>query len=447
VKTPLLSAANWGGQPLHPRGNFEGFVRAAAKDKWLEVHGIEHWTHFYTDYGVALQKRFLGHFLKGEDTGWDRQPPLQLQIRHPGEKFVERHEHEWPLARTQWTKFHLDPASGSLARDPIQAEASASFDALGDGLMFLTPPLEQEMEITGPSAAKLVVSSSTSDADLFVVIQVFAPDGKEVVFQGALDPHTPIAQGWLRASHRKLDKKLSTEYRPYHSHDEKQLLSTMHEELIIASKIFPSNWFYFFSTLDSNARRKLHYGESYESEEANPGFGLRGTNYLLKNTLVLDRELLGLYQAYQKLNQVNHSFKMPLLFPFITTVEDAVLFEQVINEKYPDMLFDTWLHLSSIECLSATKQTRYWQPAGVVIDLDYLLSAWHGQDPQQQTTHQATSYAHSSLWPYLTELLKDIELPTKVICRQLSRSIMPNITALNPETIITTPAHLTAARS
>ncbi len=71
--------------------------------------------------------------------------------------------------------------------------------------MFLTPPLEQETEITGPSAAKLVVSSSTSDADLFLVIQVFAPDGKEVVFQGALDPHTPIAQGWLRASHRKLD--------------------------------------------------------------------------------------------------------------------------------------------------------------------------------------------------------------------------------------------------
>src|SRR5256886_4280112 len=31
VKTPFLSAANWGGQPLHPRGNFESFVRAAAK--------------------------------------------------------------------------------------------------------------------------------------------------------------------------------------------------------------------------------------------------------------------------------------------------------------------------------------------------------------------------------------------------------------------------------
>jgi len=48
---------------------------------------------------------------------------------------------------------------------------------------------------------------------------------KEVVFQGALDPHTPIAQGWLRVSHRKLDPKLTLPYRPYHTHDEKQPLT------------------------------------------------------------------------------------------------------------------------------------------------------------------------------------------------------------------------------
>jgi predicted acyl esterase len=45
-----------------------------------------------------------------------------------------------------------------------------------------------------------------------------------VVFQGAIDPHTPLAQGWLRASHRKLDPARSTPYRPYHTHDELQPL-------------------------------------------------------------------------------------------------------------------------------------------------------------------------------------------------------------------------------
>jgi predicted acyl esterase len=210
---------------LHLRGNVEGFVNSASNDKWLEMHGDRHWTLFYTDYGIALQKRFFGHFLKGEDTGWTRQPKVTLQVRHPGEKFVERHEHEWPLARTQWTTFHLDLSGGALQRAAPGKAETAEFDALGDGLTLLTPPLDEETEITGPSVAKLNVSSSTIDADIFLVLRVFAPDGEEVVFHGALDPHTPVGQGWLRASHRKLDPARSLPYRPYHSHDETQPLT------------------------------------------------------------------------------------------------------------------------------------------------------------------------------------------------------------------------------
>ena len=103
-------------------------------------------------------------------------------------------------------------------------EGSVTFDAMGDGVTFISRPVEKETEITGPLAARLTVSSSTTDADLFLVFRVFTPDLREITFQGAIDPHTPIAQGWLRASHRKLDAKLSTEYRPYHSHDELQPL-------------------------------------------------------------------------------------------------------------------------------------------------------------------------------------------------------------------------------
>jgi predicted acyl esterase len=240
VVTPFLSAANWGGQGLHPRGNFEGFGRAAAKDKWLEAHGIEHWTHFYTDYGRTLQLRFFDHFLKGEANGWDKQPRVLLQVRHPGERFVERAENEWPLARTEWTKFYLDPADFLLKREPAVTGAAITFDALGEGVTFLTPPLERETEVTGPSAAKLLVSSSTSDADLFLVLRVFSADMKEIVFQGAIDPHTPIGQGWLRASHRKLDAALSTPYRPYQTHDESWPL-TPGEPVELDVEIWPTS--------------------------------------------------------------------------------------------------------------------------------------------------------------------------------------------------------------
>jgi predicted acyl esterase len=223
IKVPLFSSANWGGQPLHPRGNFEGFARAASKDKWLEVHGIEHWTHFYTDYGREQQKQFFDYSLHGKDTGWSRQPRVRLQVRHIN-KFVERAESEWPLKRTKWTKLYLHPDEASLKEKRATNKNTRSFEAMSDGVTFLTAPLANETEITGPSALKLFVSSSMPDADIFVVVRVFSPDLKEVVFQGAIDPHTPIGQGWLRASHRKLDKKLSKPWRPCHAHDKKQPL-------------------------------------------------------------------------------------------------------------------------------------------------------------------------------------------------------------------------------
>ena len=224
VTVPFLSAANWGGQGLHPRGNFEGFVRAASKQKWLEAHGIEHWTHFYTDYGVAIQKRFFAHFLKGEANGWAHQPRVLLQVRHI-DRFVERAEESWPLPRTVWTKLYLDPAGQTLSPTAPAMSGAIEYAALGDGVTFLSAPVAKETELTGPSAVKLFVSSSATDADLFVVLRVFSPDLKEVVFQGAIDPHTPIGQGWLRASHRKLDPALTLPYRPYHTHDEKQPLT------------------------------------------------------------------------------------------------------------------------------------------------------------------------------------------------------------------------------
>jgi len=223
INVPLLTAANWGGNGLHLRGNVNGFVRAASSQKWLEIHGREHWTEFYTDYGVGLQKRFFDHFLKGEANGWDTEPPVRLWVRHL-DRFEPRSEREWPLARTEWRTLFLDCDDLTLRPEQPQAKSAHSYAGFSDGVTFLLPVEAEDVEITGPLAAKLFVSSETVDADLFLIIRLFSPDLREVVFQGALDPHTPIAQGWLRASHRKLDPKQSSFYQPYHPHDEIQPL-------------------------------------------------------------------------------------------------------------------------------------------------------------------------------------------------------------------------------
>jgi uncharacterized protein len=219
IVVPLLSAANWGGMGCHTRGNFEGYLAAGSTQKWLEVHGDTHFAPFYRNAGINLQKCFFGHFLKGEDTGWDRQPPVELDIRRPGENFTTRAEREWPLARTKWTRYYLDPEAHTLTTQPTQAE-SIEYDTSGDGVIFTLPVSNEEVEITGPIVARLFVSSDTTDADLFLALRLFDPSGTEVLFIGTNDPRVCIGLGWLRASQRKLDPERSLPYRPYHTHDE-----------------------------------------------------------------------------------------------------------------------------------------------------------------------------------------------------------------------------------
>ncbi|HEY7325882.1 MAG TPA: CocE/NonD family hydrolase [Streptosporangiaceae bacterium] len=225
ITVPVLSAANWA-HHLHTRGNFEGYVRAGSAQKWLEAHGLQHWVEFYTDYGLALQKRFFGHFLRGDDTGWDEQPPVLLQVRHVDGSFEQRAEQEWPLARTRWTRFHLDIGTGQLALTPPDGTpCTVNFDSTGNGLVFWTPPLETGLEITGPGAARLTIASSTADADVFVTLRVADPDGRDVTFVSGQDPRGCVGFGWLRASQRKTDPERSLPWRPWHTHDERQPLT------------------------------------------------------------------------------------------------------------------------------------------------------------------------------------------------------------------------------
>jgi predicted acyl esterase len=220
IEVPILSSGNLGGQGLHLRGNVEAYLAAGSEQKWLELHGHPHWALYYTDYANDLQRRFFDYFLKGEGDWAETQPPVQLQVRRPGESFEVRAEREWPLARTEWRTLYLDPADGALAEEPGEATA-VEYRAFGEGVMMAMEPFAAETEVTGPLAARLFVSNSTEDTDVFLVLRLLDPDGKEVHFHGATEPKQPISQGWLRVSHRALDPGRSLPYRPYHPHTER----------------------------------------------------------------------------------------------------------------------------------------------------------------------------------------------------------------------------------
>lgn len=220
IEVPFLSAGNWGGLGLHLRGNVEAFARAASRQKWLEMHTDTHFASMYLPDAVALQMKFFGHFLKGEANGWDSQPPIILTIRDPRGPF-RRDEHEWPLARTQWTRYYIDSGAATLSVTAPGVEQKIDYEALGSGVTLRSAPFAHDTEFTGPVAAKLYVSTTTADMDLFLTLRLFDPDDKEVTFIGANDPMAPVSQGWLRVSHRKIDLERSRPEKPYHPHDER----------------------------------------------------------------------------------------------------------------------------------------------------------------------------------------------------------------------------------
>ncbi|MBJ8192506.1 acyl esterase, partial [Bacillus cereus] len=83
---------------------------------------------FYTAQGRELQKKFLDYWLKGIDTGIMREPKVKLAIPRGGNNYTWRYENEYPLKRTQWTRFYLDASSNLLSQEPPQAKAQLCYE-------------------------------------------------------------------------------------------------------------------------------------------------------------------------------------------------------------------------------------------------------------------------------------------------------------------------------
>jgi predicted acyl esterase len=268
VQVPLLSAGNWGGMGLHLRGNIEAFLDAGSHEKWLTIHTGTHFQSFYEPRWIEVQQRFLDRYLKGEQNGWENTPPVQITVRRPDGESL-RYEKEWPLARTEWTHYYLASEGQQLLSRPPEG-GQTSYQALSDGVDF-SVTFDKATEITGPIAARLFVSSSTSDMDVFVTLRAFAPDGKEITFHGANDPAAPLAQGWLRASHRRLDTSKSLPYRPWHTHDTAEPL-TPGEVYPLDVEIWPTN---FVFPPDYRLELRVQ-GKDFERKEVKSGMSGSG---------------------------------------------------------------------------------------------------------------------------------------------------------------------------
>jgi len=109
--------------------------------------------------------------------------------------------------------YRYAPGVGSQERGgykllEVPASSWADKPPAGTSASFTTAALTADKVLAGPASVDLHLSSTAPDTDLEITLSEVRPDGKEMFVQ----------QGWLRASHRKEITDLSTEVRPFQSH-------------------------------------------------------------------------------------------------------------------------------------------------------------------------------------------------------------------------------------
>lgn len=272
IEVPLLSVGNWGGILLHLRGNLEGYTHAGSKFKYLRMITGRHDLPFYYDEEVEIQRSFLDAFLKGEDRdGWSQEgkvPSVSLVLRKgnvgfnnaEAEKaYPRREETEWPIARTQYTRFHLTPdlaLQPTAPSQPLPAK-KVTYRALGtmaspQFVQFTTPAFAAETEITGHIVAHLNVSvtpdpssaTTPSDIDLFLTLRHLGPDGREIFYTGTAGDPVPLTKGWLRTSLRKVNTEhhKHRDWLPQRDYTSKDVLSVIQGEVYAVDvEVWPTN--------------------------------------------------------------------------------------------------------------------------------------------------------------------------------------------------------------
>ncbi|MCM2410772.1 CocE/NonD family hydrolase [Streptomyces sp. RKAG290] len=242
VTVPLWSvAATTHLAHFHQLGSSEAYLATPTPHKKLDFW--EDW--FQKSYAadtVIRHKAFFDHWLKGIDNGIMDTPPVRLEIRTGNGSSYIQEENEWPIARTNYTKWYFDASPSDWAGDPARTDYlrlsssepgsereegySAdveSADPRATGLSFISEPVAEDSVLAGYGKAVLWVSSTSEDMDIYVSVRVIDEQDREVDFLGITTMNypgriAPMTKGWLKVSHRKLDTARSTPYTPKHTH-------------------------------------------------------------------------------------------------------------------------------------------------------------------------------------------------------------------------------------
>ena len=230
------------------------------------IHGAQHRSaHGQVEFGEAAaikdhlgwRREWYDHWLKGIENEVGREAPFATPVRifimgtGDGHKTDDgklyhggfwRDEQEWPLARTKYTGFYLQPGGGLAPKRPDAKQAATDFvfdpanpvpniggnissgndimvqgawdqrggehiwnftdpiplSARNDVVVFQTEPLKEDIEVTGEIVVRLWASSSAVDTDFTAkLLDVYPPSPN---FPGGFDLN--IGDGIIRTRFR-----------------------------------------------------------------------------------------------------------------------------------------------------------------------------------------------------------------------------------------------------
>lgn len=218
IEVPTLIGGSISDQAKHTRDAFENFMAIGGKDKWLYLHRDPEWAAYYDESGLALQRRFFDHFVKGIDNGWEDTPRVFGKVFSNLTRWDEFEGTAWPLPQAAQSRLYLGPDE-KLLDEPAEADGEQAYDSLTGRASFAIT-FDRPVDLVGHSHLRFWLSiDEGDDADLFVALKKFDADGNEVFFLGESgnNPNDVVTRGWLRASHRELSDK-STDFRPVLKH-------------------------------------------------------------------------------------------------------------------------------------------------------------------------------------------------------------------------------------
>lgn len=228
IDLPVMHVSGWYddeqiGTPLNFQGmTSHGATELARKSQKLlmgpwghEVNASR--TLGEVDFGpeavIDLRNAFVRWFdcwLRGEENGVRSEPPVRIFVM--GENRW-RDEFEWPPARARFTPYYLHSGGransrfgdGSLSTAPPAAESAdhyhsdpnrpvpfltdprssqiggpddyAAVERRDDVLVYMTPPLEEDLEVTGSVRCTLYAASSVRDTDFMAKLVDVHPSG------------------------------------------------------------------------------------------------------------------------------------------------------------------------------------------------------------------------------------------------------------------------------